>query len=60
MFELLVRALVDHPDALTTLGRLVSRMRRTEEGRGNLPDGFDELLSEIDAAPATLRSEPSR
>lgn len=60
VFELLVRALVDHPDALTTLGRLVCRMRRTEEGRRNLPDGFDELWSEIEAAHATLRSEPSR
>jgi hypothetical protein len=27
VFELLVRALVDHPEALTTLGRLVERMR---------------------------------
>ena len=60
VFELLVRALVDHPDALSTLGRLVSRMRRTEEGRRNLPDGFDELWREIEAAHATLRPEPSR
>lgn len=59
VFELLVRALVDHPDALTTLGRLVERMRRTEAGRRNLPTGFDVLWTEIEAAHARLRPEPT-
>ncbi|SDC03289.1 hypothetical protein GA0111570_11511 [Raineyella antarctica] len=47
VFELLVRALADRPDALHDLDRLVRRLRETETGRTVLPDGFDELWASV-------------
>src|SRR5439155_26281081 len=56
MLELLLRALVDRPEQLDDLGRLVERLRSTEHGSGLLPAGFLELWQTVDAA----RREPAR
>jgi len=55
ILELLLRALVDRPDQLDDLGRLVERMRSTDRGRGLLPEGFLQLWQTVDAA----RREPA-
>jgi hypothetical protein len=47
LFELVLRALYEHPDALTNLERLVTRLQSTEAGRKVLPDGFDELWAVV-------------
>ena len=47
VFEALTRALVLNPGALDDLGGLVERLRSTEAGRANLPEGFDELWAAI-------------
>lgn len=47
VFEALTRALVLNPRALDDLGGLVERLRSTEAGRANLPDGFDQLWAAI-------------
>lgn len=47
LFELVLRALYEHPDALTNLERLVTRLQSTEAGRKVLPDGFDELWTVV-------------
>ena len=43
IFELILRALADRPEALADLDRLVRRLRATESGRHVLPDGFEAL-----------------
>jgi hypothetical protein len=43
VFEMILRALADHPLALRDLDRLVQRLQATENGRMVLPDGFDDL-----------------
>jgi hypothetical protein len=43
VFELVLRALADRPDALLDLDRLVRRLQATDTGRRVLPDGFDVL-----------------
>lgn len=43
IFELILRALADRPEALADLDRLVRRLRTTESGRHVLPDGFEAL-----------------
>ena len=46
LFELLMRALVDHPDRLEDLARLVPKVA----GAGVLPPGFAEMWAVVDAA----------
>lgn len=43
VFEMILRALADHPQALHDLDRLVQRLRATEDGRMVLPNGFEDL-----------------
>jgi hypothetical protein len=43
VFEMILRALADHPLALHDLDGLVRRLQATENGRMVLPDGFDDL-----------------
>jgi hypothetical protein len=43
IFELILRALADRPEALTDLDRLVQRLQATESGRHVMPDGFEAL-----------------
>jgi hypothetical protein len=43
VFELVLRALADGPDALVDLDRLVQRLQATQAGRRILPHGFDVL-----------------
>lgn len=43
VFELILRALADRPEALTDLDRLVQRLQATQSGRQVLPDGFEAL-----------------
>jgi hypothetical protein len=43
VFELVLRALADRPDALLDLDRLVRRLQATDTGRRVLPEGFDVL-----------------
>lgn len=52
--EAIVKALAEHPSAIVELDRLVSRLRRTEEGRRILPDGFEALWSEVLTAHRSL------
>jgi hypothetical protein len=47
VFELVLRALADRPDALLDLDRLVRRLQATDAGRRVLPDGFDVLWSTV-------------
>jgi hypothetical protein len=48
VLELLMRALVDRPEQLEDLARLVARLQSTEQGRAVLPHGFTELWQIID------------
>jgi hypothetical protein len=58
IFELLVRSLVDKPQALADVARLVERLRATVEGASLLPDGFDELWEAVETARQdSLRAE---
>ena len=47
LFEMLVRAVADRPDAIEDLDRLVSRLQETERGQQVLPDGFSALWNVI-------------
>lgn len=58
LFELMVNALADHPQALRELGRLVDRLRSTDAGRSILPAGFDALWRPIQEALATMQERP--
>ncbi|MEV0842018.1 phospholipase D family protein [Actinocatenispora sera] len=57
LFELMVNALADRPDALDDLRRLVRRLLGTERGRAVLPDGFEELWDAVQAAHEALSEE---
>ncbi|HEX5407972.1 MAG TPA: phospholipase D family protein [Pseudonocardiaceae bacterium] len=57
LFELVVRALAERPDAIADLDRLVTRLRTTESGRGVLPEGFDTLWSTVTEARALLEED---
>jgi hypothetical protein len=48
LFELLMRALVEHPQRLDDLARLVDRLSARAD-QGVLPDGFAEIWSVVDA-----------
>ena len=54
VFELVMAALADRPEALVDLDRLVTRLRAAEAGRTILPDGFDEFWTTVTGALATL------
>lgn len=43
VFEIVLRALGDHPQALHDVDRLVQHLRATEKGRLVLPEGFEDL-----------------
>ncbi len=47
LFEMLVRAVADRPDAIEDLDRLVSRLQETERGKQVLPEGFSPLWTVI-------------
>lgn len=47
LFEVLVRALDMQPEHLDQIARLVEDLRRTEDGRSLIPDGFDALWAPI-------------
>jgi hypothetical protein len=55
VFEAVTRGLASHPEVLDDLGRLVARLRTTDEGRAALPDGFDELWNAVALARETIR-----
>lgn len=57
LFELVVRALAERPDAIADLDRLVTRLRTTESGRRILPEGFDALWSTVTEARALLEED---
>ncbi|GII25700.1 phospholipase D family protein [Planosporangium mesophilum] len=54
IFEMVVRALADQPQALADLDRLVARLRSSEAGRDVLPEGFEQLWDVIVAAHRRL------
>lgn len=54
VFELVVRALAERPDAIADLDRLVTRLQATESGRKALPEGFDALWSAVSRARELL------
>ena len=56
VFEALTRALVSSPAALADLGRLVDRLRTTEEGKRTLPEGFDELWEAVTDARSLIEA----
>jgi hypothetical protein len=47
VFEIILRALADHPQALHDVDRLVQHLRATENGRMVLPEGFDSLWAVV-------------
>lgn len=47
LFEMIVRAVADRPDAIEDLDRLVSRLQETERGQQVLPPGFSALWNVI-------------
>ncbi|MGY1709113.1 phospholipase D family protein [Geodermatophilus sp. SYSU D00758] len=49
LFELLMRALVEHPDRLDDLARLVDKLRTGTSGSAVLPVGFTEIWDVVDA-----------
>lgn len=56
VFEMLVRALGERPQAIADLDRLVARLETTETGRAILPAGFSELWATVLAAHDVLRA----
>ncbi len=54
LFELLVRAVADRPQAIADLDRLIDRLAATERGRAVLPEGFADLWATVRAAHAEL------
>jgi hypothetical protein len=54
VLEAVASALADNPGALDDLSRLVDRLRRTEEGRKVLPEGWEELWSAVEEARSLL------
>lgn len=56
VFEMLVRAVGERPQAITDLERLVSRLEATEAGRKILPDGFSNLWATALAAHEQIGS----
>jgi hypothetical protein len=54
VFELILRALADRPEAVADLDRLVQRLQATDQGRAVLPDGFDALWPVVMAAQGKL------
>ena len=56
VFEALARALVSSPAALADLGRLVDRLRTTDEGKRTLPEGFDELWEAVTDARSLIEA----
>jgi hypothetical protein len=55
IFELILRALANRPEALADLDRLVQRLQATESGQNVLPDGFDALWQVVTDARRQLR-----
>ena len=49
LLELLMRALVEHPDRLDDLARLVDKLRDGRSGAAVLPPGFTEIWDVVDA-----------
>lgn len=47
IFELLTRALADHPSTLDDLARIVDRLSTTDAGRAVMPKGFLELWQTV-------------
>jgi hypothetical protein len=60
VFELVLRALADRPQALTDLDRLVRRLQATEAGRGVLPDGFAAFWQVVEEAQRQLEKTVPR
>lgn len=54
VFELVVRALADRPQAVADLDLLVTRLRSAQAGQHILPDGFTELWDVVLAAHHAL------
>ena len=54
VFEMLVRAATERPEAFADLERLVPRLQATDRGRVVLPAGFDELWATCRQAHALL------
>lgn len=50
LLEMILRALAVRPEVLDDIGSLVERMRQTEVGRSQLPEGFDDLWAEVEKA----------
>ncbi len=47
LLEILLRALSRSPQLIDDVGRLVERLRSTNEGKKKLPDGWDELWASV-------------
>ncbi len=55
VLELLLNALADRPDQLLTLGRLVERLRSTDDGKKALPAGFLEVWDVVEASHTMVK-----
>lgn len=60
VFEMVLRALADHPDSVEDLDRLVQRLVRSEQGRGVLPPGFEDLWRVVTQAHEHLTTTGAR
>jgi hypothetical protein len=56
VFEVVARALADHPSRLDDLGRIVERLAATDKGQQILPPGFLELWALVDEARGLIAS----
>lgn len=50
LLEILLRALSRSPKSIDEVGRLVERLRTTQDGKSKLPDGWDELWTAVSEA----------
>ena len=60
LFELVLRALADHPDAVADVDRLLNVCTRTDQGRAVLPAGFESLWPVVMNAHRRLTKAGSR
>lgn len=57
LFELMVRALARHPEAIDRLAGIVEHLRNDPNGRTVLPEGWDDVWNAISAARMLLGRE---
>lgn len=59
LFELVVRAVAERPEALLQVDRLLTRMEQTAQGRALLPDGLPQLWDAVRPLLPTPKTVPA-